>query len=176
MRLCCGSSKAGSSKIAPDEEDDGESDGPTIRMIRCDALLECKYFKLRKDAHEWESETSQAVLEKHWHSEKKSVDDIFPREAFVDVPWAELEKTKYAVLTYSWAECPWLELITALRTKGMFGKKANLAWIDIFCLDQNAADKMETIKRTPSIIGMATEHHVMGHVRSRDTFGLEVPL
>ena len=103
MRLCCGSSKAGSSKIAPDEEDDGESDGPTIRMIRCDALLECKYFKLRKDAHEWESETSQAVLEKHWHSEKKSVDDIFPREAFVDVPWAELEKTKYAVLTYSWA-------------------------------------------------------------------------
>ena len=106
---------------------------------------------------------------KHWR-EKRSVDDIFPPEVFVEVPWSQMKQTRYAVLTYSWGEAPWLELITALRKRGMFGKQADLAWIDIFCVDQNADDKMETIKRTASIVGMATEHHVMGQVRSRDTY------
>merc|ERR1711918_169102 len=95
-------------------------------------------------------DSSHDILQRHWLGENKNISDIFPRDAFVDVPWCEVAN-KYAVLTYSWSTYPWTQIIRALKQKGEFGKKADLVWLDIFCLDQNAPDKMQTIVRAAEI-------------------------
>ena len=89
------------------------------------------------------------------------MDAIFAKDAFVDLPWSEFRKTPYAVLTYGWATITWSDIIAVLKQAQM---KVEYVWIDVFCLDQNASDKMDVIERTPAIYGSAKEYHVFQKV------------
>jgi len=138
--------------------------------------------------------TSHAVKAEYWMGPAKSVNALFASGAFVDLSWSDFRRTAYAVLTYGWATITWSDIIAVLANAPISVKyvwigtpsgsshrplawrpclcndllprkpPAHIASADIFCLDQNAPDRMATIDRTPAIYGGAKEYHVFGKV------------
>ena len=166
---------------------DVEAAGPDIVLLKVADLLNnplLQAFTPCTDKHGKQQlgMNSYVVEAQHWHSPQKSIAGVFGQDSFVTIPWSELETTRYAVLTYCWGGRPWSELIRALKgweasspnSPNDAGKAApekrqlevEYVWIDIFCLDQNDPDKMNTINNSYKIYGWASEYHVMGF----DTF------
>lgn len=135
---------------------DQAATGPDMVLLKLADLLNNPLLSAENDG---KGVTSHEVLEQHWNA-KKSIAGVFGAGSFVTIPWSQLKATKYAVLTYGWGGCTWSQIIKALKKKGEM--KVEYVWIDIFCLDQNDPNKMETIKRTADIYGWADEYHVMG--------------
>jgi hypothetical protein len=75
---------------------------------------------------------------------------MFKRSDFVVVPFENLGSFPYSVLSYTWNDSKWGELVLALqkRLPGMLeeGEEEEFFWLDIFCLDQFKADKMKSIR------------------------------
>ena len=191
---CANTKRVAPDEVAPDEVAPDEAAGPDMVLLRVADLLNNRLlssFPNNPKRGKKRGMTSYDVLEQHWNA-KKSIAGVFGPESLVTIPWSELKKTKYAVLTYSWGGCPWSELIRALnghtqesdnewtgrrgnenpkvrmslpenpKKKKKRTLKVEYVWIDIFCLDQTDPNKMETIKRTAEIYGWASEYHVMG--------------
>lgn len=125
-----------------------ESLGPDVVLLKVADLLNNR--RLRKGGM-----TSYAILQEHWNA-KQSIDGLFRRKSFTTVPWRQLKATRYAVLSYCWGNpekgawgATWSQMIDALRKKGKMNVK--YVWVDIFCLDQNDPNKLETMKRTADI-------------------------
>ena len=69
------------------------------------------------------------------------------------------------VLTYTWNDSPVREQYGPLNKKMEaqgIDMSAQWFWIDIFCLDQQHPDKMETIKRSNEIYALAKYYFVIG--------------
>ena len=94
--------------------------------------------------------------------------NMFEEGAFKWITFEELElrQTKYTVLTYTWADSRWSEMLEAwlkLPEKKLDGlTDDSLLWIDIFCLDQFHPDKMDTIRKSADIYRYATKYYVIG--------------
>ena len=86
--------------------------------------------------------------------------------AFEWITFEQLPKTEYTVLTYTWADSKWSEMLKAwlnLPEEKLEGlTDDSLLWIDIFCLDQFHPDKMDTIRKSADIYGYATKYYVIG--------------
>ena len=91
---------------------------------------------------------------------------MFKRSDFVVVTFENLESFPYSVLSYTWNDSKWRELVLALQKllPGMLeeGEEEEFFWLDIFCLDQFKADKMKSIFRSNEIYGWAVKYYVMG--------------
>ena len=89
---------------------------------------------------------------------------MFKRSDFVVVTFENLESFPYSVLSYTWNDSKWRELVLALQKllPGMLeeGEEEEFFRLDIFCLDQFKADKMESIFRSNEIYGWTV--NVMG--------------
>jgi len=94
--------------------------------------------------------------------------NMFEEGAFKWITFEELElrQTEYTVLTYTWADSRWSEMLKAwlkLPEEKLDGlTDDSLLWIDIFCLDQFHPDKMDTIRKSADIYGYATRYYVIG--------------
>ena len=93
----------------------------------------------------------------------------FTRLDFVVVTFDDLASVQYLVLSYTWNDSKWEELVGDCSDEGSHGLQAELPdmeeeffWLDIFCLDQFCADKMESIKRSDEIYGWAHKYFGMG--------------
>ena len=86
--------------------------------------------------------------------------------AFVWITFKRLPETIFTVLTYTWADSKWSEMLKAwlnLPEEKLEGlTDDSLLWIDIFCLDQFHPDKMDTIRKSADIYGYATKYYVIG--------------
>ena len=86
--------------------------------------------------------------------------------AFVWITFKRLPETIFTVLTYTWADSKWSEMLKAwlnLPKEKLDGlTDDSLLWIDIFCLDQFHPDKMDTIRKSADIYGYATRYYVIG--------------
>ena len=102
--------------------------------------------------------TSEDILETCWKKEG-NVYSVIPRESFIEVKWADLPNTPYAVMSYQW-QSKWGSIaeFILLSDKRV---KADYMWIDVLCLDQMSSDKMTTIKRSDEIYFNASEYHLM---------------
>ena len=88
-------------------------------------------------------------------------DADFKIATFVDL---EMEE-ELTVLTYTWNDSPAREQYRPLNKKMEaqgIDMSAQWFWIDIFCLDQQHPDKMETIKRSNEIYALAKYYFVIG--------------
>ena len=85
-------------------------------------------------------------------------DADFKIATFVDL---EMEE-ELTVLTYTWNDSPAREQYGPLNKKMEAKGIAQWFWIDIFCLDQQHPDKMETIKRSNEIYALAKYYFVIG--------------
>ena len=97
----------------------------------------------------------------------KSICDLLPKDAFVDVRFEDLvagRAEKYGVLTYPWSDMSWRDILLKLADSEK-GSKLELFWIDIFCVNQALVpeEKMRTIKQTVTIYSNASEHHILGY-------------
>ena len=94
--------------------------------------------------------------------------NMFEEGAFKWITFEELElrQTEYTVLTYTWADSRWSEMLKAwlkLPEEKLDGlTDDSLLWIDIFCLDQFHPDKMDTIRKSADIYRYATKYYVIG--------------
>jgi hypothetical protein len=123
----------------------------TITFIKLRALLEHRA--------ELESHTSEAIKQQYW-LKHKSISKLLPDDSFLTVEWDLLSCIKYAVLSYSWRQATWGDLLTALESRPGLLK---LLWIDVFCLNQSGAvDIMDTIKESSNIYAQAAQYHVLG--------------
>jgi hypothetical protein len=107
---------------------------------------------LRKDF------TSEDLLKTYWQREG-NIYSVIPRDSFIEVKWADLPSTPYAVMSYQW-QSKWGSIAEFI----LHSKKRVLQefmWIDVLCLDQMSADKMTTIKRSDEIYFHAKEYHLM---------------
>lgn len=125
----------------------------TITFVKKEHLLSCERLM-----HADRACTSFNVLEDFW-AEGRSIDDLLPSDAFVKVPWEQLDSQTFGVLTYTWQLMQWRDILLKLQ-----GTEMELFWIDIFCIDQRleSEEKMRTIKQTLKIYAHAKEHHVLG--------------
>ena len=88
---------------------------------------------------------------------------MFRCSDFVVVTFENLEHFEYSVLSYTWNDSPWKELVGGLQlVLWPWGMKKVFFWLDIFCLDQFCADKMESIVRSDEIYGWAQKYFGMG--------------
>ena len=88
---------------------------------------------------------------------------MFRCSDFVVVTFENLEHFEYSVLSYTWNDSPWKELVGGLQlVLWPWGMKKVFFWLDIFCLDQFKADKMKSIFRSNAIYGWAVKYYVMG--------------
>jgi hypothetical protein len=82
------------------------------------------------------------------------------------ITFKQLPETIFTVLTYTWADSKWSEMLKAwldLPKEKLDGlTDDSLLWIDIFCLDQFHPDKMDTIRKSADIYGYATRYYVIG--------------
>ena len=89
---------------------------------------------------------------------------MFKRSDFVVVTFEKLESFPYSVLSYTWNDSKWSELVgddeSGLKT--VLPEMCQFFWLDIFCLDQFSADKMKTIVRSAEIYEWASEYYGMG--------------
>ena len=123
----------------------------TITFIKLRALLE---HRAELQAH-----TSEGIKQQHW-LKHKSISKLLPDDAFLTVEWELLPCIKYAVMSYSWRQATWGDLLTALEARPGLLK---LLWIDVFCLNQSGTvDIMYTIKESSNIYAQAAQYHVLG--------------
>ena len=125
--------------------------------------------------------TSFSVLEDYWHAKggevasksgMERIYELIPKEAFLEVPFEEIDKKniagvnklRYGVLTYTWSDMPWKDILDKLEEERAGRSDVDWFWIDIFCVDQTlpAEEKMRTIKQTVPIYQNASEHHILG--------------
>ena len=123
----CATSKDGPVEVGPAE------DGPVVRLIKVDDLLNNAILLTRNVLQPAADLTSEDVLQQHWTA-KKSIDGLFGPHSFKLVPWRQLESTKYGVLTYSWGNrekriwgATWAGMIRALKYKARLNVK--YVWI-----------------------------------------------
>ena len=102
--------------------------------------------------------TSEDLLETCWKKEG-NVFSVIPRESFIEVNWADLPYTPYAVMSYQW-QSKWGSIADCILLSDK-RVKADYMWIDVLCLDQMSSDKMTTIKRSDEIYFNANEYHLM---------------
>jgi hypothetical protein len=102
--------------------------------------------------------SSEDLLETCWKKEG-NVFSVIPRDSFIEVNWADLPNTPYAVMSYQWLS-KWGSIAhnILLSDKRV---KADYMWIDVLCLDQMSSDKMTTIERSDKIYFNAKEYHLM---------------
>ena len=102
--------------------------------------------------------TSNDLLEIYWKKDG-NIFSVIPQENFIEVTWTDLPMASYAVMSYQWLS-KWGSIVEFI----LHSKKRVLQeymWIDVLCLDQNAQDKMDTIKRSDEIYYHAKEYHLM---------------
>jgi hypothetical protein len=91
---------------------------------------------------------------------------MFKTDDFQWITFEQLLVTVYIVLTYTWADSKWSEMLRAwlrLPQEKLDGlTDDSLLWIDIFCLDQFHRDKMGTIVKSAEIYGYAAKYYVFG--------------
>ena len=80
---------------------------------------------------------------------------------FKVVSFEEMESFNFKVITYTWADSRWKEMLDALSRVDPEAFEGSY-WIDILCLDQLHPDKMETIKHSHKIYRLASVYHVIG--------------
>ena len=91
---------------------------------------------------------------------------MFQDADFKIATFGDLKKDKkHSVITYTWNDSPAREqygpLNKKMKAQGI-DMSAQWFWIDIFCLDQQHPDKMETIKRSNEIYALAKYYFVIG--------------
>jgi hypothetical protein len=93
---------------------------------------------------------------------------MFQDADFKIATFGALEKDQsHTVLTYTWNDSPVREQYGPLNKKMEsqvipIDMSAQWFWIDIFCLDQQHPDKMETIKRSNEIYALSKYYFVIG--------------
>jgi len=91
---------------------------------------------------------------------------MFTAHDFVWVTFEALHQKKYTVLTYTWADSPWEDIVDGLlklpeeKCHGL--SDGSPLWIDVFCLDQFHPEKMCTIMKSEDIYSCATYYYVIG--------------
>jgi hypothetical protein len=102
--------------------------------------------------------SSEDLLRTCWQKDGH-IFSVIPPESFIEVKWADLPSTPYAVMSYQW-QSKWGSIaeFILLSDKRV---KADYMWIDVLCLDQMSSDKMTTIKRSDEIYFHASEYHLM---------------
>ena len=102
--------------------------------------------------------TSNDLLEIYWKKDG-NIFSVIPQENFIEVTWTDLPMASYAVMSYQWLS-KWGSIVEfILHSKNRVLQE--YMWIDVLCLDQNAQDKMDTIKRSDEIYYHAKEYHLM---------------
>ena len=98
-----------------------QAQGPDMVLLKVADLLTNPVLSTftQIDGTDVDGMTSYDVLEQHWKA-KKSIAGVFGPESFETIPWSQLKKTKYAVLTYCWGNrekgdwaAPWSQMICA---------------------------------------------------------------
>ena len=85
-----------------------------IKLVRIDALRKALDGSLK---------TSYNLLEEFW--EKQGfIQNLLEEGAFKEVPFEELPKEEYGVLTYTWSGMPWKDILLNLKDA-----RAELFWI-----------------------------------------------
>ena len=93
---------------------------------------------------------------------------MFQDADFKIATFVDLKKYKsHSVITYTWNDSPAREQYGPLNKKMEsqvipIDMSAQWFWIDIFCLDQQHPDKMETIKRSNEIYALSKYYFVIG--------------
>jgi len=102
--------------------------------------------------------SSEDLLRTCWQKDGHIFSAI-PRDSFIEVKWADLPSTPYAVMSYQW-QSKWGSIaeFILLSDKRVLQE---YMWIDVLCLDQMSSDKMTTIKRSDEIYFNASEYHLM---------------
>jgi hypothetical protein len=102
--------------------------------------------------------TSEDLLKTYWQKEG-NIYSVIPRDSFIEVKWADLPTTPYAVMSYQW-QSKWGSVAEfILHSKNRV--REDYMWIDVLCLDQMSTDKMITIQRSDEIYFNAKEYHLM---------------
>ena len=70
-----------------------------------------KVQALREHYEDLAPHTSVAIKREHW-IKRKSISKLLPPNAFHTVKWEALTSIKYAVLSYSWRQATWGDLLT----------------------------------------------------------------
>jgi len=102
--------------------------------------------------------TSDYLLKTYWQKEG-NIYSVIPRDSFIEVKWADLPTTPYAVMSYQWLS-KW-ESIAEFILYSTRRVLEEYMWIDVLCLDQMSTDKMTTIQRSDEIYFNAKEYHLM---------------
>ena len=102
--------------------------------------------------------TSNDILKLFWQTEG-NIYSVVPEGSFVEVAWAELPNTPYAVMSYQWLS-KWGSIAKFILLSDNRVLQ-DFMWIDVLCLDQMDPDKMVTIKRSDEIYLHAKEYHLM---------------
>eukprot|EP01035_Chromulina_nebulosa_P069618 gene69618-biopygen45563 len=100
--------------------------------------------------------SSENILEEVWLGEG-SIFSLIPYDQFARCTWADLDKVKYAVLSYQWRK-NWHAILKFIFDP-IHGVKADFIWIDVFCLNQLDGNRMTTIRRSDEIYHNAHEYH-----------------
>ena len=102
--------------------------------------------------------TSDDLFETYWKKEG-NVYSVIPRDSFIEVKWADLASTPYAVMSYQWKSKRDSIVDFILHSDDQVLQK--YMWIDVLCLDQMGPDKMTTVRRSNEIYCHAKEYHLM---------------
>jgi hypothetical protein len=102
--------------------------------------------------------TSDDLLETCWKKEG-NVYSLIPRDSFIEVKWADLASTPYAVMSYQW-KSKWDSIVDFIPHSDDRVLQKYM-WIDVLCLDQMGPDKMTTVRRSNEIYYHAKEYHLM---------------
>eukprot|EP01036_Dinobryon_divergens_P062018 gene62018-biopygen38902 len=125
-------------------------DGDTgIMLLRTKSL---KNLLSKKDM------SSQNILEEVWMGEG-SIFSLISLDQFARCTWADLDKVKYAVLSYQWRK-HWHAILKFILDP-LNGVKVEYIWIDVFCLNQLDGNRMTTIRRSDEIYHNAHEYHLI---------------
>ena len=102
--------------------------------------------------------SSQNILEEVWMGEG-SIFSLISLDQFARCTWADLDKVKYAVLSYQWRK-HWHAILKFILDPRN-GVKVDFIWIDVFCLNQLDGNRMTTIRRSDEIYYNAYEYHLI---------------
>ena len=102
--------------------------------------------------------SSQNILDEVWTG-KGSIFSLIPHDQFAQCTWTDLDKVKYAVLSYQW-RTHWHDILNFIFDPRN-GVKVDFIWIDVFCLNQLDGNRMATIRRSDEIYYHAHEYHLI---------------
>lgn len=110
----------------------------TLTLIHLEAIVEA----LPRLVHEITNEPATSLdIVRVWEKDK-CLDNVIPKSAFEEVPWSEIQrdKTTYGVMTYSWSDATWADLVPLLKKNA----RCERMWIE--CVT-NLAQKERTAHR-----------------------------